>query len=90
MKKSKQIRLSDTAIRELTQLKEQLTQQGIRCVTLGEVVCHLLTSLQNDDTLQKLRVIYRKPIVKEILKGHNIDLDTFDWKNYKPSVEVKP
>jgi hypothetical protein len=60
-------------------------QKELNCHTISETVIQML----NDDVIQKLKVIYRKPIVAEILKTHGIDLKTFDWKNYKPIIEVK-
>ena len=68
--------------------------ERVTCVT-KELGCNTIAELfrkcvlQNDDDVtQKLRVCYRKPIVKEILKRNNIDLDTFDWSSYKPTIEV--
>jgi hypothetical protein len=59
-------------------------QKELSCRTITETVRKLL----DDDTVQKLRVAWKKPIVKEILKRDGITLETFNWKNYKPTIEV--
>ena len=61
-------------------------QKELNCRTISETIVQIIN--QDDVTVQKLKVIWRKPIVQEILKRDGIVLKDFDWKNYKPKIEV--